>query len=238
MTQPAEPTDAFHAFSAGHAAVLAAFALLTAVACAAGVRGRGSTTLRRAERVAGVLTLAVWITATIYWLHPANFDIEVSLPIHMCDMTGLLAPLVLLTGRRAFRSLLYFWGLGLSIHGILTPILDHGPGHVTFWLYWAMHSSIIGTAIYDVVARRFRPTGRDSLFAIGACVIWMLVVLAVNLSLGVNYGYIGNVTPKRPTVIDQLGPWPGRLFKMIVAVVALFWVMGLMGRIGRRQSQK
>ena len=31
---------------------------------------------------------------------------------------------------------------------ILTPILDHGWFHLTFVLYWLVHLSIIGTAIW------------------------------------------------------------------------------------------
>ena len=238
-TQAAEVQDVFLAFSPGHFAILALLAVATALACAAGVRWRGTAKLRRAERVAGWLMIGVYTTATIYWLHPANFRMDVSLPVHMCDMTGLIAPLVLLTGRRAFRTLLYFWGIGLSIHGVLTPVLDHGVWHVTFPLYWLVHLSIVGTAVYDLVAHGYRPTFRDLLIAVGWCSLWLTVVLAVNLTYGVNYGYVGNVTPDRPTVIDSLGPWPLRVYKMIVGVLVLFVGMWLPWAVaGRRRRQR
>src|SRR5688572_13452710 len=221
-TQAADWEGPFPAFGAGHMIVLAILAFATAIACAAGVRWRGTAGLRRAERATGWLMLVIYFTATTYWLHPANFRLDVSLPIHMCDMTGLLAPLVLLTGRRIFRALLYFWGIGLSSQGVLTPILDHGWDHVTFYLYWLVHLSIIGTAVYDLVARGYRPSFRDCLIATGWCAVWLGVVLAVNLTYDVNYGYVGNITPERPTAIDALGPWPLRVYKMIVAVIVVF----------------
>ena len=227
----------YHAFSAQHLLVLATFALVTAVACVIGVRHRGSPRLRRAERVAGWVMLALWIVATTYWLLPANFTIGVSLPIHMCDVTGLVAPLALLTVRRLPRTLLYFLGLGLSIHGIVTPILDHGPWHITFWLYWLVHASIIGTAVYDVIARGYRPAFRDCAIATGVCAVWLATALLVNLSYDVNYGYVGNVTPERPTVIHTLGPWPLRVYKMIVAVLALFLAMWLPWAIAPRMRR-
>jgi hypothetical integral membrane protein (TIGR02206 family) len=224
----------YRAFSPNHFLILTAFALATIVACAVGIKHRGSSRLRRAECLAGWVMLGLWTITTVYWLLPANYGIGISLPLHMCDLTGLLAPIVLLTTLRWPRTLLYFWGLGLSINGILTPVLDHGPLHLTFWLYWLTHTAIIGTAIYDVIARDYRPNFRDCLIAIGACAIWLATVLAVDLSLDLNYGYVGNVTPERPTVIHTLGPWPLRVYKMIVAVLALFMGMWLPWAIARR----
>lgn len=227
MTQPAEALADFHAFSPTHGAVLLAFSIVTTAACVAGRRWRRTPALRRAERAAGVLMLVLWCVATAYWLFPANFRIDEALPIHMCDLTGLIAPLVVLTRRRPLRALLYFWGIGLSIHGMLTPVLTDGPASLRFWLFWLSHSAIIGTAIYDLVAGRYRPNRHDWLLAIWACAAWLLIVLAVNLSLDVNYGYVGNTAPDRPTVIDQLGPWPHRVFLMIAAVLGLFTTMWL-----------
>lgn len=236
MTRPAiDPSYEFHAFSLAHAGVVAFFAIVTAMLCAAGVRRRGTPQLRRAERAAGWSLLTVWAIATVYWLLPANFDLMVSLPIHMCDMTGLCAPLVLLTERRIFRTLLYFWGIGLSIHGVATPILERGWFHITFALYWLVHAAIIGTAVYDLVVHRYRPTFRDVLVAVGLCAVWLGVVLAVNLPLQVNYGYVGNIEPEHPTVIQGLGPWPLRVYKMIVAVLALFLAMWLPWAVARRR---
>src|SRR5687768_13891291 len=140
MTRPAiAPVYDFHAFSLAHAGVVAFFALATALLCAARARRRGAPRPRRAERAAVRSPLILWAIATVYWLLPANFDLTVSLPLHMCDVTGLCAPLVLLTGKRLFRTMLYFWGIGLSIHGVLTPILEEGWFHVTFALYWLVH---------------------------------------------------------------------------------------------------
>jgi hypothetical integral membrane protein (TIGR02206 family) len=231
----------FHAFSATHAVVLGAFAFVTAIACALGLRWRGTARRERLERVVGVLMLLLWGITTAFWAMPSRFRIEDALPLHMCDVTGLITPLVLLTRRRWLRTLLYFWGLGLSSQAIITPILHEGPALVEFWLFWLTHASIIGTAVYDLIAGGYRPAWRDCLLAIGACAVWLVVVLAVDLSLGVNYGYVGNVTPLRTTVIDSLGPWPLRVYKMIVAVLALFIAMWLPWAVAGRakvRSQK
>jgi hypothetical integral membrane protein (TIGR02206 family) len=190
-----------------------------------GVRHRGTHRLRRAERVAGFVMLALWLAWQGFGWLPANYKIQEALPLQMCDLTSVVAPLVLITRVRLFRTLLYFWGLGLSIQALITPTIEEGPLYLEFWLFWLTHAAIIATAVYDLVARGFRPTFRDAAIAIVACAIWLGVVLAVDLSLHANYGYVGNTTPDRPTAIDKLGPWPLRVYKMSGAAILLFLAM-------------
>jgi hypothetical integral membrane protein (TIGR02206 family) len=237
MPAQVDPLHEFHAFSATHGLILAAFVFITAILCAAGIRLRAGSRLLRAERAAGLFMLGLWCASVIYWLAPPNFRIDEALPLHLCDLTGLIAPLVLITRWRPLRTLLYFWGLGLSIHGMSTPVLQEGPVYLRFWLFWLTHAAIIGTGIYDLVVHRYRPALRDCLFAIGACMVWLVVVLVVNLSLGVNYGYIGDTSPERPTLIDKLGPWPARVFMMTGAAIGLFVTMWLPWAFLRRREQ-
>jgi hypothetical integral membrane protein (TIGR02206 family) len=241
VTRPPDALHSFHAFTATHAIVLTALAFLTAIACALGVRYRGTAGLQRAERVAGVVMLGLWIAWQGYGWLPANYTIQDALPLQMCDLTSLIAPLVLMTpGVRLLRTLLYFWGIGLSINALITPTIEGGPLYLEFWLFWLTHASIIGVAVYDLIARRFRPTFRDALIAIATCALWVAVVLLVDVGLHANYGYLGNVTPDRPTPIDHLGPWPLRVYKMIVAATGLLLAMwvpwGIAGRRGRTQT--
>jgi uncharacterized membrane protein YwaF len=63
-------------------------------------------------------------------------------------------------------------------------------------------------------------------------------MLAVNVPLGVNYGYVGRAEPEHPTVIQSLGPWPLRLVWMALIVEAVFvamwaiWPLALARRAG------
>jgi hypothetical integral membrane protein (TIGR02206 family) len=225
LTRPSDPLHSFHAFTTTHALVLVGLAFGTAVACALGVRYRGTRGLRRAEQITGFVMLALWIAWQGFGWLPANYKIEEALPLQMCDLTSLAAPLVLITRVRFLRTLLYFWGLGLSINALLTPTIEEGPLYVAFWLFWLTHAAIIGTAIYDLVAWRYRPTFRDTVIAIAACTVWLGDVLTADLTQHANYGYVGNISPDRPTAIDKLGPWPLRVYKMSAAGIMLFLAM-------------
>lgn len=202
-----------------HGIVVAMFALLTATVVLAGRRAKEQRR-RRIERAAGVAIIVCWIAVTALWLTPARFEPASSLPLHLCDVTALVAAAVLLTGARIPRAILHFWGLALNTQAFITPLLRAGPGELTFWVFWWLHFVIVGTAVYDLIVGRFRPTWTDYLIAVSGSLIYLLLVLPLDIAFGWNYGYVGSTTPDRPTIIDVLGPWPQRVVVICVLVCA------------------
>jgi hypothetical integral membrane protein (TIGR02206 family) len=219
---------AFRPFSAMHAGVLLLFAVAVAVLIWI---GRRSDAARRAriERMLGWAMLGVWLVSNVWWLWPSRFDPAHSLPLQVCDVTALLAALVLLAPRPWASVLLYFWGIGMSLQALITPDLTGGPGSVWFWMFWISHAGTVGIALYVVAVRGYRPTWRDYRFAVAAGLVYLVVVFTVNVLFDFNYGYVGNEQPGQPSVIDFLGPWPGRvglaaiLVAMAMAVLMLPW---------------
>jgi hypothetical integral membrane protein (TIGR02206 family) len=169
------------------------------------------------------------------------YDKMESWPLHICDLAVWIAPAALLTQKRWLRTLLYFFGIGLSTQAFLTPVVQGGVGGIRFWLFWIGHTQIVGSAIYDVAALGYRPRWRDVVLAFGALVAYAIAITPLNLAFGVNYGYIGDSRPLRPTVIDRLGPWPWRLIPMMgmaIAVFVLAWaVWAIPARIRGRKIQ-
>lgn len=172
-----------------------------------------------------VVVINLW--SLVYWFLPENFDIRVSLPLQLCDIAALLAPLVLLGSWRWPRTLVHFWGIGLSTQAFVTPTLVDGIGQQRYWLFWLIHLAIVGTAVYDVVVRGYRPRGRDLVLAIGVSLAWVIAMFGLNILLGAgsNYGYVANTTPENPTVIDALGPWPWRVGVLVAIAIAIFTLM-------------
>jgi uncharacterized membrane protein YwaF len=54
---------------------------------------------------------------------------------------------------------------------------------------------------------------------------YVAVVFPIDAVFGFNYGYLGPRNPSQPTLIDVLGPWPGRVGWM-AGLAAM--VMGLL----------
>ncbi len=176
--------------------------------------------------------------ALVYWLQPARYDITKSLPLHMCDIAGLLAPLLFLTHWRPIRAIMYFWGIGLCTQAFVTPTLLEGIGEQRYWLFWLNHLAIVGSAVYDLIVRRFRPTIRDFLTTTVITIIWFTAVGLLNIRWHSNYGYNGNIPMDRPTIIDKLGPWPARAFILAAIGIAWFAVLWVIWQVAEAMRRR
>jgi hypothetical integral membrane protein (TIGR02206 family) len=226
----------FRPFSAMHAGVLLLFTAATALFIRIGRRSDPARRIR-IERAVGWAMLAAWATSTFWWMWPSRFDPASSLPLQVCDITSLLAALVLLTPRPWATALLYFWGIGMSLQALLTPDLNRRLDDIWFWLFWISHAGSIGIALYAVAVRGYRPTWRDYGFAVAIGFVYLAVVFTIDILFGFNYGYVGASKPGQPSVVDFLGPWPGRvgliaiLVTMVMAILMLPWHF-----VGRRRA--
>lgn len=206
----------FQPFSLTHAAVLAGFVALTTVAVMLRRRWRDTPRAQRLDRSLAALAFPACLAVNTWPLLPGHFDWGWSLPLHVCDVATLCVPFALATHHRPVRALLYFWGLGLSTQGFITPDLRDGPAKLGFWMFWLAHYSVVGGAIYDVAGRGFRPTWTDYRTSLVAGLAYVALVLVIDVRLGVNYGYVGPGKPGQPSIVDALGPWPWRVGVMIV----------------------
>lgn len=226
----------FESFSIQHALTVAGFAVVVTLAIAA-ARRLEDESRRRLEIAVGMLAALLWIGIVIWGFAPSRFDPRWAFPINICDLVALIVPIAFVRPHRTWHALLYFWGLTLSTQAILTPDLVSGPGTLAFWIFWLMHVLIVGGAVYILVVRRYRPTWRDCFFAIGTAVLWLLVVFAINLATGYNYGYLGNAKPSQPTLIDYLGPWPQRVLIMALLGAVAMMILQLPWALARARQQ-
>ena len=156
---------------------------------------------------------------------PSNFAVVRSLPLQICDLAAICSAFALIVERRWLASIAYFWGLALSVQGLIQPDLQGGPATLGFWLFWLHHALIVGTALYLVLARGFRPTTRDFLVALRAGLAYAAIIFVVDTAFDVNYGYLGRALPSQPTLLDWLGPWPWRALAVSALASAAMWVL-------------
>jgi hypothetical integral membrane protein (TIGR02206 family) len=191
--------------------------------------GKGTDHAKRRERTIRH-SIAWFIIVTqgmifIRRLMPGHWDLQESLPLHMCRWDVWIVAWAMLTLNRKARALTLFWGLGLSTQVFFTPFLKEGHGSLGFWIYWLNHLQIVGLALYDVVVLGYRPNLKDFVFATLAGIGFGILVFGLNIVLGTNYAYLGAGTHPGASMIDFLGEYPWRAFWLIAACAAVFVVM-------------
>lgn len=222
----------FRSGSVTHVLVVAVCLAAALTACALGRSWRLGRPDREGQLRIGwaAFTLLTQALIVAWWLLPANFSWRVSLPLHICDVTAVLAAAAMITRRRWVWSAVYFWGIGLSLVAFITPVLTEGPAHVQFYFFWLTHLQIVGSAAYLVVVMGFRPTWRDWRVATALLAAYFAVVVPVNVALGTYYGYVG----PGASMADVLGPWPWRALVMFALQVAALTLLAAPWTMARR----
>ena len=233
---PLVAASAFHKGSPTHVVAVVACAAIVAVIARLGVRWRerrpAAERRFRLAWVAGVIVFQLFSQSWQNW--PGNFDVRYTPPLHVCDVIVVAIPFGLLTGWRLPRTLLYFWGVGLSVFAFILPILREGPDHLAFWLFWIGHLQIFASGVYVVAVDRYRPRIRDVGTAFGTTCLYVVAVLPVDVALGVDYGNVG--PGESPT--SMLGPWPGRVAVLLLLEGLLFLVLWAPWWLGPRAGAR
>jgi hypothetical integral membrane protein (TIGR02206 family) len=159
--------------------------------------------------VCGPFEVVDWLRDVGHW--------QTSLPLQISDFAWLVAGVALLTGSAGWSALLYYWGLTLSLQGVLTPDLADVFPDPQFFGYWVRHLSPVWAAVY-LVGAGVGPTWRGYRFVLALTTLWAATVMMLNARFGSNYGYL-NAKPVTHSLLDFLGPWPWYVLVEAVLII-------------------
>ncbi len=228
---------AFEAFTTYHAVVVSLLLAWIASAITLGIIWHGTRRERLLADGWGIVVLGTMTAASVYWIFMHNRDAKLYpwkfvLPLQICDIMPFVAGLALVTRSRWLETVTVFWGLGLCSQAYVTPLVKVGYTGFHFWYFWISHTYIIGTGLYLVFARDFRPSWRDFRVGLFTALGYTTSMVPVDYFTGWNYAFVGQVEikPGDPkTVLEYLGPWPWRLPVLGVCVcVAMLIVKGVL----------
>ena len=214
------PWDTFVPYSVLHAVALTICALLIATPSLIG-RTLSESAELNLRRALAAFAICYWLAYNIWW-NWHGLDPRTGLPLQICDLNGLVAPLVLLTRWRWAQATLYFWTAALTLQAFIQPALRVGPASPIFWAFWIAHTIIFASAVYDIVVLGFRPTWRDLGRAVVASAVYVAVVDAGRrgarrqLRLPRQSGGPNEVPP----FVHALGPWPLRAIIVVAMAPA------------------
>ena len=64
-------------------------------------------------------------------------------------------------------------------------------------------------------------------FTAGGATVWLMCLVVYDIMTGSNYGFVGNAMPGTKTMIDVLGPWPGRvawIYLISLSALTVLWL--------------
>ncbi|GAA3666203.1 TIGR02206 family membrane protein [Arthrobacter ginkgonis] len=182
---------------------------------------RGTRAEESLARGFAIVLLAYAGTMLIVRMLPARWNIDLSLPLHVSDLTWMVAVYALWTRSRWAFALTYYWGLTLNPQAMITPAVRPGFPDLAFIDFWLQHALVVWAAVYLTWGLGLRPDWAAFRTAVACTLGWAVVVFCFNVAAGTNYGFL-NAKPVNPSALDLMGPWPWYLAVELVVVLALW----------------
>ncbi|MFT4299196.1 MAG: TIGR02206 family membrane protein [Aeromicrobium sp.] len=215
--------DRFEAYDSSHVTVLVVFVIGIAAVIALGHRCRDTPAAEIVSRSAAVAVVAVTVPMQLLQFTPAEWSLQTSLPLQLCDFAWMVAAHALWTRNRTTTTITWLWGLTLTMQGMLTPDLVSPFPEPRFLMFWIMHVLIIWAGFWLVPGLGTGPTWSTYRRAIAATLAWLAGVLVFNAVVGTNYGYV-NRKPARASLLDVLPEWPWYV-GVEIAVLIFVWAL-------------
>jgi hypothetical integral membrane protein (TIGR02206 family) len=168
------------------------------------------------------------------WLTLSN-----ALPLNLCDWAAVALIVALVHPRQRIYELGYFWGLGGTVQGLITPDIGRGFPDPQFIFFFINHGGIIASLLYLTLGTGLRPTPRSLPRVVFATLAYAGVAGAADFLLGTNYGFL-RAKPANPSLLDFLSPWPWYIPELVLiglaSVLIYYSPFFLRDRAGKRPA--
>jgi hypothetical integral membrane protein (TIGR02206 family) len=138
-----------------------------------------------------------------------------SLPMHLCDWAQIVMIAALLTRKQFLYELGYFWGLGGTLQGVITPTVYYDYPDPSFFFFFIEHGGIIASLLYLTLGSRLRPYPGSLPRVILASLFYLAAAGLVDWLLGVNYGFLRE-KPAGQNMLTLLSPWPWYIPELVL----------------------
>jgi hypothetical integral membrane protein (TIGR02206 family) len=224
----------FILFGPDHLVALA-LSLVVPLLLAAWVGGNGRRD-HAVRLILAALLIAGWagwyvMLAARGWLQLGN-----ALPLNLCDWAQAALILALLSRNQYAFELGYFWGLGGTLQGVITPDVGRGFPDIQFLLFMLDHAGLIAVLLYLTVGSRMRPVPASLPRVIGATLLYVVVAGVADYALSTNYGFLRD-KGEHVSLLTFLAPWPwyiGELVAIGLVSIALYYAPFLLLDVLRR----
>jgi hypothetical integral membrane protein (TIGR02206 family) len=217
-------------FSSAHLAAVALITLCAALAVWL-PRSHPGTWERPAAYTLAFLVFAAWSGEYVADAVEGIWTVRQNLPLQLTDAVSLVTIAALLTQRRPFVELVYFWALSAALQAVLTPDLGYTFPSIFYFTFFTYHGGAIVAACYFVFGRRLS-LRRGALWrAYAASWAWAALAAVGDIATGGNYMFL-RAKPHTTSLLNVLGPWPLYIAATGVVALALFAALNALARAG------
>ncbi|MDP6198776.1 MAG: TIGR02206 family membrane protein [Porticoccaceae bacterium] len=207
----------FESFSADHWWALATFFIFLSVIISISRKLSSARNLWLGRVISIFLSVTVLIFSWIHWRN-GLFNYRVDLPLSICNLFALLAPLLFWQPHFKRFEVIYFLVICGTFQAMLTPDLYAGFPSYGYFKYWIVHGGLVILVIHHLLAFRLIPSAMGMVRTFGWLNVYLVLLIPLNLWLGSNYFYLMN-KPINPSILDYFGPWP--FYILICEIVAM-----------------
>ena len=177
-------------------------------------------------KIMGISTIALELIKPFIWHYSMNFPWSTLIPIHMCNLSTLFIGIFLLTNKRLFFEVSFFWGIGGGINALLTPDIPKDFPDPQYILFFFGHGLLLVAIAYACVGLKNRPTLGSVKNGIYFSLTALPIIYLVNIILGTpaNYWYLAT-KPATESLFNLFPEPPLHIPVLIVLGVILFYLI-------------
>lgn len=199
---------------------LVAIALTLTVPLALALLARHEHLGQRADRLARMGLAGLLVAGLLSWYGLAawrhELRLDYGLPMNLCDWAEFALITALLTRGQFAYELGYFWGLGGTLQGVLTPPLYYDFPDLQFIFFFIQHGGVIAALLYLTLGTRMRPRLSSLPRVIAASFAYLAAAAMVDWLLGLNYGFL-RAKPLGENPLTMMSPWPWYIPELVAA---------------------
>ena len=233
MELPTTPVMPFILFGPSH---IAAMAMTLALAASLAGLARIRQSLQAAIRWAlATLLIGVWAWWYVLAWHRGWLTIGDALPMNLCDWATIATIAALVYPNQKAYELAYFWALGGTLQGMITPDTPYDFPEVRFVIFFVYHGGIIAAVLFLTFGLHYRPWLRSIPRVAVWSIAYLIAAAAVDAALGTNYGFL-RAKPAQLTLFAALSPWPYYIPELVLIgllsaaiLYAPWWVADCIG---------
>ena len=155
-----------------------------------------------------------------------DFNVKTDLPFHLCNIIALSMPFYAFSRKKLIYEILLFWVFAGTFQALITPDVNNGFPHFTYFKYWFAHAGVVVFMLFATFVYKHRPTLKSVFKSFIALQIYVVFIFIVNQILDSNYFFI-NKKPDASTLLDLLGDWPYYILVAELIIIPFFLIIYL-----------